>query len=223
MDGNALFSSGSGLPGVSVTKTNSPGKTHTFQTTYAISPKLIFEGRYAYGYGAILSQNVGTLALSNTSVPVTLPFVNTRDRVPTITGNGFTGLTGFGPYDNFSYKHNFTGTLTGIFGNHTAKAGAIFSYYRKNENALAGNNEGVFNSFSNATPAGLTFPQNYTLPNGTVLTNALTLARAQNLQQWANFLLGNVAGFSQSRFDYTADLRQNAVEAFAQDEYRVQQ
>ncbi len=221
VDGNALFSSGSGLPGVSVTKTNSPGKTHTFQTTYTISPKLIFEGRYAYGYGAILSQNVGTLALSNTSVPVTLPFVNTRDRVPTITGNGFTGLTGFGPYDNFSYKHNFTGTLTGIFGNHTAKAGAIFSYYRKNENALAGNNEGVFNSFSNATPAGLTFPQNYTLPDGTVLTNALTLARAQNLQQWANFLLGNVAGFSQSRFDYTADLRQNAVEAFAQDEYRV--
>jgi hypothetical protein len=221
VDGNALFSSGSGLPGVSVTKTNSPGKTHTFQTMFTLSPRLILEGRYAYGYGAILSENVGTLALANTNVPVTLPFVNSRDRVPTLTGNGFTGLTSFGPYNNFSYKHNLNANLTGIFGNHTAKAGIIYSFYRKNENALAGNNEGIFSAFSVTTPTGLTFPQNYTLSNGTVLTNAITSAVSQNLQRWANFLIGNVQTFSQARFDYTADLRQKAIEAFAQDEYRV--
>lgn len=221
VDGNALFSSGSLLPGVSTTKTNSPGKTHTFQTTYSINERMIFEGRYTYGYGAILSQNVGTLALANTDVPVTLPFTNTRDRVPTVTGNGFTGLTSFGPYDNFSYKHNFSGSLTGIFGNHTIKAGAVYSIYRKNENALAGNNEGLFNAFNATIPTGLTFPQNYALPNGTVLPNALTATVAANLQRWANFLIGNVQTFSQARFDYTADLRQKAVEAFAQDEYRV--
>jgi hypothetical protein len=130
IDGNALFSSGSGLPGVSTTRTNSPGQTHTFQTTYTVSPQLIFEGRYAYGYGAILSHNIGTLALANTNVPVTLPFVHTRDRVPTLTGNGFTGLTSFGPYDNFSYKHNFNGSLTGIFGNHTIKVGGVYSILR---------------------------------------------------------------------------------------------
>ena len=44
---------------------------------------------------------------------------------------------------------------------------------------------------------------------------------AQNLQRYANFLLGNVTTFSQARFDYTADLRQKAVEVFGQDEYRV--
>jgi len=224
-DGNALFSSGSGLPGVSTTKTDSPGKTHTFQTTYTISPKLLFEGRYNYGYGAILSQNVGLLALSNTTVPITLPYANTRDRVPTISGNGFNGLTSFGPYDNFSYKHNFTGSLTGIFGNHTLKAGGVFSYYRKNENALvsgaAGSNEGTYSAFGTTTPAGVTFPQNYTLPNGTVLTNAITSTVAQNLQRWANFLVGNVTTFTQSRFDHTADLRQKAVEAYGQDEYRM--
>lgn len=221
IDGNALFSSGSGLPGVSTTQTNSPGQTHTFQTTYTASPKLLFEGRYAYGYGAILSQNVGTLALANTNVPVTLPFTNTRDRVPTLTGNGFTGLTGFGPYDNFSYKHNFNGTLTGIFGDHTIKAGAVYSIYRKNENALAGVNEGSFSAFLTTRPSGQTFPQNYTLPDGAVLPNAITTGVADNLQRWANFLIGNVQTFTQAHFDYTGDLRQKAVEAFAQDEYKA--
>lgn len=221
IDGNALFSSGSLLPGVSTTQTNSPGKTHTFQSTYTLNPRMLVEARYAYGYGAILSKNVGTLASSRTNVPVTLPFANTRDRVPTLTGNGFTGLTGFGPYDNFSYKHNFNGNLTALFGRHTAKAGVVYSIYRKNENALAGNNEGIYSAFSVTTPTGLTFPQNYVAQNGTVLTNAITTAVAQNLQRWANFLVGNVQTFTQAHFDYTADLRQKAIEAFAQDEYRV--
>lgn len=221
LDGNALFSSGSLLPGVSTTQTNSPGQTHTFNITGPISSKLLFEGRYAYGYGAILSQNVGLLALANTNVPVTLPYANTRDRVPTLTGNGFTGLTSFGPYDNFSYKHNFNASLTGLMGRHTYKVGAVFSIYRKNENALAGNNEGLFNAFAITMPTGLTFPQNYTTSSGTVLANAITTAVAQNLQRWANFMVGNAQTFSQARFDYTADLRQKATEAFAQDEYRL--
>jgi Carboxypeptidase regulatory-like domain len=220
LDGNALFSSGSGLNGVSTTSTNSPGKTHTFQSTYATSPRLIFEGRYNYGFGAILSENVGTLALKNTAVPVTLPFANQRDRVPTITGNGFTGLTSFGPYDNFSYKHNLTGTVTYLAGNHIFKFGGVYSLYRKNENALAGNNEGIFNSFAATLPTGSVFPQNYTLPNGTLLTNAVTAAVAANLQRWANFLVGNAAAFTQGSFDYTADLRQKTIEGFAQDEWK---
>jgi hypothetical protein len=221
VDGNSLFSSGSGLPGVSTTETNSPGQTHTVQTAYTASQKAIFEGRYTYGYGAILSKNIGLLALANTQIPVTLPFENTRDRVPTLTGNGFTGLTSFGPYDNFSYKHNFTGSWTGVFGRHTLKAGGMYSFYRKNENALAGYNEGRYSAFSSTIPTGQTFPQNYMLPNGTLLPNALTATVAANLQRWANFMIGNVQTFDQAHYDYTADLRQKAVEVFAQDEYRV--
>jgi hypothetical protein len=221
IDANALFSSGSGLPGVSTTQTNSPGQTHTFQTTYIANPKMIFEGRYNYGYGAILSKNVGTLALANTQVPITLPFVNTRDRVPSVSGNGFAGLTSFGPYDNFSYKQNFTGSWTAIYGKHTFKSGGMFSFYRKNENALAGSNEGSFSAFSTTKPTPQTFPQNYVLPNGTSLTNALTSGVADNLQRWANFLIGNVQTFTQSHYDYTADLRQLAIEAYAQDEFRL--
>src|SRR6185503_833044 len=36
-DVNSLFSSGSGLPGVSATSTDSPGKAHTAQLTYVIN------------------------------------------------------------------------------------------------------------------------------------------------------------------------------------------
>jgi hypothetical protein len=204
IDGNSLFSSGGNLPDVSTTSTNSPGKTHTVNTTYVLSPTTVLEGRYTYGYGAILSENIGLLSLARTQIPVTLPFVNERDRVPTLTGNGFTGLTSFGPYDNFSYKHNFGGSVTSIFGNHTLKYGAVYSIYRKNENALAGNNEGNFSVFDSAVAPGT--PDN-------VLN--------QNRQRWANFLVGNVQTFTQAHFDYTADLRQKAFEAFVQDEWKM--
>lgn len=221
LDGNSLFSSGTGLEGVSTTSTNSPGRTHTFQSTYAASPRLIFEGRYNYGYGAILSENVGFLALRNTQVPITLPFVNQRDRIPSISGNGFTGLGSFGPYDNFSYKHNFTGTTTWLTGNHAVKFGGVYSLYRKNENALAGVNEGSFTAFPATRPTGTTLPVNYTTPAGVVLPGAITTAVADNLQRWASFLVGNVSAFSQASFDYTADLRQKTIEAFVQDEWRA--
>lgn len=211
IDANALFSSGSGLPGVSTTSTNSPGKTHTFQTTHVVSPNFIIEGRYAYGFGAILSENIGTLSLLQGTIPVTLPFANERDRNPTLVGNGFTGLTSFGPYDNFSYKHNFNLGMTWINGSHTLKFGAVYSYYRKNENALVGSpnlNEGNFSAFSTNTASG-------------VVTTGTQGVLNQNIQRWANFLVGNVATFSQARFDYTADLRQKTIEAYAQDEWRA--
>ena len=225
VDGNSLFSSGNSLPGVSTTQTESPGKTHTFQSTYAFSPRLILETRYNYGFGAILSQNIGTLALSKTNVPVTLPYVNQRDRIPSVgsgigTANGFQNLTSFGPYDNFSYKHNWTGGMTYLTGNHAFKFGGVYSQYRKNENSLAGNNEGLYSSFGTTLPTAFTTAIPYTTPNGTVLAGAITATVAANLQRWANFLVGNVAAFSQASFDYTADLRQKAIEGYAQDEWK---
>ena len=207
IDVNSLFSSGGNLPGVAETQTNSPGKTHSFQTTASLSPKAVLEARYAFSYGAILSENTGLLALINSSNPVTLPFTNTRDRITSVSGNGFSGLTSFGPYDNFSNKHNLGSSLTLVNGNHTLKFGGGYSKYRKNENALisdaTGANQGIFTTFGTTLPTGVT---------------ASTLN--QNLQRWANFLVGNAATFVQGRFDYTADFRQANIEAFAQDEWR---
>lgn len=209
LDANALFSSGSGIPNVSTTSTNSPGKTHTFQSTYLLSTNKILEGRYTYAYGAILSENVGLLSLANGSVPIGLPYSNERDRVPTITGHGFSALQSFGPYDNFSNKHNIGGSLSWITGSHTMKFGTNYSKYRKNENALPGvTNEGTFSTFS------------ATLPAGTVLPPGISTATAANIQRWANFLVGNAGAFSQTKFDYTFDARQENVEAYAQDEWK---
>lgn len=208
-DANSLFSSGSGLPEVSRTETDSPGRTHTFQTTYVINPNLIVEAGYNYGYGAILSKNIGLLALANSPITPPLPYPVGRDRVPTISGNGFSNLQGFGPYDNFSWKQNFRGNVTWVSGNHTMKFGTIYSKYRKHENALAGSNEGIYSGFN--TP-GATTRVNAPGSTGTL---------ANNNQLWANFLMGTNASFTQASFDYTADLRQMTFEAYAQDEWRI--
>jgi hypothetical protein len=215
LDANSLFSSGGSLPGVATTATDSPGRTHTVQATYVLSSKAIIEGRYTHAYGAILSRNIGTLASSNSTIPVILPFTTTRDRVPSVLGNGFGsatngtngGLIGFGPYDNFSNKNGAGVNLSLINGSHTMKFGGDWSRYRKNENALVGDtaaaNQGIFSAFGTTLPTGVT---------------ASTLN--QNLQRWANFLVGNASTFIQGKFDYTANLFQSNVQAFAQDEWR---
>lgn len=204
LDGNGIFTSGSGLPGVSTSDTQSPGRTHTVQGTYIVSPSVIIEGLYAYSFGAILSSTIGTFGTASSSIPITLPFPNTRDKNPTISGNGFSALQAFGNYDNFSNKNYYSGSLTWLRGSHTMKFGGAFSKYRKNENGIAGSNEGLFNTFSTTLASGVT-------------SNTLN----QNLQRFANFLVGNVASFTQAKFDYTADLRQKNIEWYAQDEWRV--
>ncbi len=219
IDVNSLFSSGSNLPGVSTSATDSPGRTHTFQATYVMSPKVVVVGRWNYGYGAILSHDIGTLALNNSPITPPLAYPNTKDVVPNISGNGFSTLTEFGPYDNFSYKHNFAGDLTWTSGNHTMKFGGQYSYYRKNENALAGSNQGVFSGFLNTIPSSVV-QTNVLSPAASAETNATLKARYANFQAFANFLLGNNVSFTQARFDYTADMRQIAIEPYAQDEWR---
>ena len=205
-----LFAGTAGrFPGVSTTSSDSPGRTHTFQTTYAITPNVIAEGRFTYGYGAILSENIGLLSRENSPINPDLAFTSPSDRIPSLSGNGFSGLAGFGPYDNFSYKGNISGSLTWISGNHTMKFGAIYSKYRKNENAITGSPEGSYTGFN--TP-GATTRINAPGVSGTI---------NNNLQLWANFLLGSNATFTQASADYTADLRQETFEAFAQDEFKI--
>lgn len=217
IDVNSIFSSGSGLPGVSTSATDSPGRTHTLQMTYVASPSLVIAGRWNYGYGAILSNDIGSLALANSPITPPLAYPLTRDLVPSITGNGFSNLVAFGNYNNFSYKHNFAGDATLITGKHTMKFGGQYSYYRKNENALAGSNQGVFSGFLDTTT---TSAQQASVQAPQIVGQDTNTARRANFQLFANFLLGNNVSFSQAHFDYTADLRQIAIEPYAQDEWR---
>lgn len=215
LDAIGLFPPRSAIPNISTTSTRQPGNAHTAQVTYVINPNMIFEARYTRSYGAILSENAGLLNTVTSPIAVGLPYPNQRDRVPSLTGTGFTELQGFGPYDNFSNKNNFGVSLTWILGNHTLKYGGTYSRFRKNENALAGTNEGVYSGFFNTNPADANATQ------GSVLATGVTSNATNNsYQSWANFLLGTNATFTQAQFDYTADLRQENFEAFVQDEYK---
>ena len=218
IDPSSIFSSGSNLPEVSKTATQSPGKTHTLQATHVVSPNVVIVGRWNYGWGAIVSKDIGTIALANSPITPPLAYSKTRDFVPTVSGNGFSTLTTFGDYNNFSYKHNFSGDLSWVRGRHAMKFGGTYSRYRKYENALAGNNAGAFSGFLN------------TLPNSGVQTSTLApnaasqeanATRRAAFQNFANFLVGNNVAFSQARYDYIGDFSQIAIESYAQDEWRL--
>ncbi|HEV7397468.1 MAG TPA: carboxypeptidase-like regulatory domain-containing protein, partial [Pyrinomonadaceae bacterium] len=214
LDADGSIGTRSNLPFVNRMQSDSPGRTHTVQTTYTVSPNLILEGRYAYGYGAIFTNTIGLLAKNVSPIAVNLPYQSVRDVVPIVSIAGFASLTGFSNYDNFSWKQNFSGTATWIKGTHTMKFGGTYSLYRKNENALSGTNQGSFSAFNNtvtsvATPASVRAP------------GVANIAVNNLYQSFANFLQGNNVTFTQSKLDVKVDLRQKNVEWFAQDEFRA--
>jgi hypothetical protein len=224
IDVNSLFNSGSSIPGVSTSETNSPGRAHTFQTTYVVTPKVIVEGRYVYSYGAIISNTTGLLSRANSPISVPLPYSADDDRVPQIAITNLSTLQSFGPYNNFSDKHEWSGNLTWIFGSHTTKFGASFSKYRKNEdNGLGGTNQGAFSGFLNTTPASATQGLICIGTVNNVPNQAITCPTGQQTteQTFANFLLGFNSTFTQTKYRLTADFRQRNFEAYAQDEFRV--
>ncbi|HSB10382.1 MAG TPA: carboxypeptidase regulatory-like domain-containing protein [Blastocatellia bacterium] len=189
------------VPGVATTKTDSPGYSWVARSVQTINPTMINEAGYAFSYGAIISRPIG-LALSenspNVAAAIKLPFAVTLDRIPNISP-GFSGVQGFGPYDDFNRNHNFYDNLTWIRGVHALKFGTSINFYQKTENA-AKNNVGTFSFATAPRPAGS--------------------AATTTMQQWANFLLGNVSTFTQADQDLTPDLRSRQYEFYAQDDFR---
>jgi hypothetical protein len=190
---------GVAVPGVQNTSTNSPGRSWVVRTTSAITPTWLNEGGYNYSFGAIISNPTGLInATASPDIKTSLPFPVTLSQVPTLSFTGGTSITGYGPYRDYNRNYNIYDNVTKVLGNHTIRFGMSYNYYQKTENA-AGANAGSF-AFSNVTtPAGGTAFQ----------------------QAFANFLLGNVATFSQTSLDVTPDIRSQQYEAFVQDDFRV--
>ncbi len=190
---------GSVLPGVATTSTDSPGHSWVFRATSTLRPTWYNEAGYAYSYGAIVSRPIGLISSANSpDIQMPLPFTSTLARVPSISIAGGSGIAGFGPYDDFNRNHNVFDNMTKIWGRHSLKFGFSYHHYQKTENA-GGNNTGTF-SFSGTVR-----------PSGTSIFE----------QAWANFLLGNVSSFTQIQFDLTPDIRAHQIELYAQDEFRV--
>lgn len=191
---------GSLLPGVATTSTNSPGKQFTIRATSTFTPSLVNEGGYNYSYGGVISDPTGLGASKNSpdvGAAIRLPFAAQVPRLPNLSFNDSTGLFGFGSYRDFDRNHNFFDNISYAHGKHTLKFGFQFNAYQKSENA-GGGNEGTF-AFSDTDPAG-----NSTLD-----------------QEWANFLLGNVSSFTQTNVDFRAEIRQKQWELYGQDTYRL--
>ncbi len=193
---------GAALPGVSTTTTNSPGYNAIFHGVTTISTNLFNDGGFQYSQGAIVSAPVGTdtSALSPDVNPI-LPFTPTLGRIPSVTFSSasvLSAITGFGPYNDYNRNYNVFDNQTWVHGTHTMKFGFSYNHYQKTENT-AGNNVGAFSINGAGQPSG---------------TPAFE-------QQWANFLLGRVATFSQASVDITPNLQTSQTEFYAQDEWRI--
>jgi hypothetical protein len=193
--------------GIATTSTSSPGHQYSIHATAPLSPTLVVDVSYGFSYGAILSHVTGLENFSSSpdiqSALTGLPFKNILGRVPAITINGGTGVTTFGPYNDYDRNQTVGGNLTKVVGSHTLKFGAIFYHVNKHENQLSGSNNGSF-SFTN--------------------TNQPAAGSSTFEQSWANFLMGNVSGspsFQQADQDLTANIFDNQFEYYAQDTWRI--
>ena len=187
-------------PGVATTQTDSPGRSLVIRGTSSFSSTLYNEAAWTWSRGGIFNHSIGLVAKKNSpDIQAVMPYPGNPERVPTIafTG-GFTTVSSFGPYNNFSYDHSLSDNVTMIRGRHSLKFGAQFHLYRKNENQLA-DNAGGFTISNTPRPA----------------------ANVTAQQSWAYFLLGYVSSFTQVSQDLTADLRSKTFETYLQDDIKV--
>ncbi len=222
---------GGGMPGVQTTSTTAPGTQHLGHITIAVHPTMLLDMGFAYSSGGVLSDPIGTAstavdAKNTTSIASgqVLPYASTLGIVPSITfaaGNGTsgtvpTGISDAGIYRDYNRNYNGFGDITKTIGQHTFKAGLTYNHYQKLENAL-GNGapypQGVFQFGPAAVPTAAQ------LPAGATTASAYQSA-------FANFLIGNASGgtnngFTQGSIAANANVNENMIELFAQDDWRA--
>lgn len=188
---------GAGLPGISSTSTNAPGRNLVAHVTMELSPSVMNEVEFGDTWGAISSNITGLItnpaflgALNFGSGG--LPFSDPYHRVP---GIGISGVTGVGipvsPYNERNIDKSVYDNLSITHGNHTIRTGMNLEFMQKTENAV------------NPTNGRFSFGNNYGNP------------------AFANFLLGNANSFSQASRDIVPHLHFPNVEAYVQDDWKV--
>ena len=190
---------GSAIPYVATTNTNSPGRSAAIHFQNIIHGTLINDAGFNYSQSAINSTPAGLLSKSQSpDINPSEPFANTQGVVPELTFTGGSSLLGFGPYNEYNKNFAWFDNLNWIHGRHNLRFGFSMNRYNKTENA-AGAQYGAFGFSNLGGPTGTTSFQ----------------------QSWANFLLGNVATFSMASTDITPDLWAWQHEAYAQDDFKV--
>jgi hypothetical protein len=187
----------SSVPGMATTKTNSPGRGVVFHAYNILKPSLVNDFGFNFSQSAILTTPVGLSARANSpDINPTLAFPNPEGVIPTVSFGG-SNMNGAGPYTDYNRNYAWSDNLTWIHGRHSFKFGGSFNHYNKTENANSG--QGTFTFSSAGVPTGTTAFQ----------------------QSFANFLLGNVATFSQPSQDVTPDVWAWQHELYAQDDFKI--
>ncbi len=195
---------GETAPGVATTSSNAPGRSLSLHATWTLSNSMLNDFGYAFSWGAVLSDPIGTLARKNSpAINPNLVFPSSAATVPFIDLCAFTAnacgqsLYGFGSYRDYNKNHNFFDNFSKVMGRHSLKFGASYNYYTKDENA------------NNA-------PTYYFTDNG-----GGAAADGSFEQLWANFLQGRVINYSQTNREFRALVHQHQLEFYGQDEWRV--
>jgi hypothetical protein len=188
---------GAALPNLATTNTNSPGRAYVAHAIYSIRPNLLNDASFNFTQSAIHSTPVGVSAKANSpDINPPEPYANTQGVIPTVTMTSGSSIVGYGPYNEFNKNYNIYDSVTWIRGRHTMKFGVSANRYNKTENAAS--DQGTFAFSNTGAPSG---------------TNAFQ-------QSFANFLLGNVATFTQPSADITPNLWAWQDEAWAQDDFK---
>lgn len=211
--------------GIATTSSHAPGHQYNIAATYTPTAKLIVEAGFRHSYGAILSQVIGAENFSQSpdvqqALAGVLPFSNVLGRVPTLSFSGLgTGISTFGPYNDFNNNNTVYGNVTKVLGAHTLKFGAIYYHYNKHENQLSGSNNGSFTFDAVNAPTASTLFNGAPVCTGTAATGGTCPFSFE--QAYANFLLGQLSSFSQASLDVTANIFDNQFEYFGQDTWRL--
>jgi Carboxypeptidase regulatory-like domain/TonB-dependent Receptor Plug Domain len=188
---------GEGLPGISDTATNAPGRNFVAHVTMELSPMVMNEIAFGDSWGAINSHITGlldsTAFLSALNFgPSGLPFTDPYHRVPGISISGVQGVgIPVSPYFERNIDKSIYDNVSVSHGSHTIRTGMSLQLMRKTENAV------------NPTNGGFSFGDNYGNP------------------AFANFLLGYSNGFSQDSRDIIPNLHFPNIEAYVQDDWKV--
>jgi Carboxypeptidase regulatory-like domain len=191
-----LFAGG-GLPGISSTATNAPGRNFVAHVTMELSPSVTNEIAFDDTWGAINSDITGLITnsafLSALNFgPNGLPFSDPYHRVPGVSISGVQGVgIPVSPYFERNIDKQVYDNVSISHGSHTIRTGMSLQLYRKTENAVNGTN-GSFSFLSEfGNPA------------------------------FANFLLGNADSFNQASRDIIPDLHFPDVGAYVQDDWKI--
>lgn len=189
-----LFAGG-GLPGISDTATNSPGKNLVAHVTMELAPSVANEAAFNYSWGAINSRITGDIVNPSFLGDIDesgFPFTDPYHRVPGLTISGLTGVgIPVSPYHERNIDKEVYDNLSIVHGNHSIRTGFDIQIMRKTENAVNGTNGSFVFRSGGGNPA------------------------------FANFLLGDASQFSQASRDMIPDLRFFNLGAYVQDDWKV--